>query len=294
VKILITGSNGLLGQKLVAYCLANGIDFIATSKGQNRNSNCPEDCFKSLDVTNEREVFEIVLSHEPTHVIHTAAMTNVDACENDKEGCYELNVLATKFIVLACNEIEAHFQLLSTDFVFDGTKGNYREEDEVNPLSEYARSKAQAEQITRELSTSPYSIVRTIIVYGLGENLSRSNIVVWAKGALEKGDPLTIVDDQFRAPTFAEDLAVGCMAIVEKGHVGVYHISGPETLSIYDIVVRIGRHFGYETENIEKISSSALNQTAQRPPKTGFDLTKAYNNLEYKPHTLEESLSEMF
>jgi len=294
MKVLITGSNGLLGQKLVSYCIAHSIDFVATSKGDNRNQDCPESKFQSLDITVEGDVIQLFEKLKPSHVIHTAAMTNVDACEENPEECNLINVKATEYVVLACNQINAHFQLLSTDFVFDGLKGNYNEEDDANPLSEYARSKVDAEIITKEISTTSWSIVRTIIVYGHGNNLSRSNIVVWAKGALEKGDPLKIVDDQFRAPTFADDLAAGCMAVILKSKQGIYHVSGPETLSIYEIVARIGKHFNYNTAGIEKISSSTLNQAAIRPPKTGFDLSKAYEDLDYQPHTLEESLSVMF
>ncbi|MCH2225077.1 MAG: SDR family oxidoreductase [Crocinitomicaceae bacterium] len=294
MKILITGSNGLLGQKIVDYCLAKGISFIATSKGENRNTKCPVECYNKLDITKEEEVRNVLTFCMPTHVIHTAAMTNVDQCEEDQKLCELINVTATKYLVKACNLIKAHFQLLSTDFVFDGEKGNYKEEDAVNPLSAYAQSKVDAEKIVNEIAKSGFSIVRTIIVYGKGEQLSRSNIVLWAKSALEKGGPLNIVDDQFRAPTFAEDLAAGCMLIIEKGEQGVFHISGPETVSIFELVTRIGAHFGYSTENLNKISSATLNQAAKRPPKTGFDLSKAYLKLNYQPRTIEESLDLLF
>lgn len=294
MKILITGSNGLLGQKIVDYCMDKKIAFVATSKGMNRNSKCPTNFYEQLDITNQSEVNTVFSAHTPTHVIHTAAMTNVDQCEKDQELCELINVTATRYLAEACNDVNAHFQLLSTDFVFDGEKGNYAEEDAVNPLSAYARSKVDAEVIVNEVSKSGFSIVRTIIVYGKGEELSRSNIVSWAKSALEKGGPLNIVDDQFRAPTFAEDLAAGCMLIVQKGEEGVFHISGPETVSIFELVTRIGKHFGYGTENLTKISSATLNQAAHRPPKTGFDLSKAYDKLGYQPRTIEESLDILF
>jgi len=294
MKVLITGSNGLLGQKLVDYCLANNVDFVPTSKGANRNLKCPQDVYRTLDITNRTEVLSVMSLVNPTHVIHTAAMTNVDQCELNPEECELINVTAVKYLVEACNEIGAHFQLLSTDFVFDGEKGNYVEDDEVNPLSAYAKSKVDAEAIVNEESTTDNSIVRTIIVYGNAQNLTKSNIIAWAKSALEKGDPLTIVDDQFRAPTWAEDLAAGCMAVFENNQTGVFHVSGPETMSIFELVIRIGKHFGLPTDQVSKISSSTLNQAARRPPKTGFNLTKAYEQLNYKPHTLEETLEILY
>lgn len=294
MKLLITGSNGLLGQKLVDYCLQKEIDFIPTSKGENRNSKCPSEIYQTMDITNRDEVIEVISKHQPTHVIHTAAMTNVDQCELNPEECELINVKATQYLVEACNAVNAHFQLLSTDFVFDGEKGNYVEDDEVNPLSVYAKSKVDAEAIVKSQSTTENSIVRTIIVYGNAESLTKSNIIAWAKSALEKGDPLTIVDDQFRAPTWAEDLAAGCMGVFEHQETGVFHVSGPETMSIYDLVIRIGKYFGLPTEQVSKISSTTLNQAAKRPPKTGFDLTKAYERINYKPHTLEETLEILY
>ena len=294
MKILITGSNGLLGQKLVAYIEEKGYDYVATSKGENRNSKCPVERYRSMDITVEQQVESVLTEEKPTHVIHTAALTNVDLCETDPELCERMNVTATSYLINACNKIKAHFQLLSTDFIFDGKKGNYKEDDEPNPLSEYATSKLKAENLVKSLCEVEWSIVRTIILYGTGENLTRSNIIVWAKGALEKGGELSIVDDQFRAPTWAEDLAVGCMSILEHGETGVFHLSGPETMSIYTIIVRIAEHFGYDYSRVSKISSDTLNQAAKRPPKTGFDLSKAYSKIHYRPHTLEETLSIIF
>lgn len=294
MKVLITGSNGLLGQKIVDYCLAANIDFVPTSKGENRNSKCPADRYRSMDITNRDEVLDVISELRPTHVIHTAAMTNVDQCELNPSDCELINVTATRYLVEACNKVDAHFQLLSTDFVFDGEKGNYSEEDEKNPLSAYAKSKVDAEAIVLNESTTDNSVVRTIIVYGNAENLSKSNVIAWAKSALEKGDPLTIVDDQFRAPTWAEDLAAGCMGVFEHNRTGVFHVSGPETMSIFDLVLRIGKHFELRTDQVSKISSSTLNQAAKRPPKTGFDLSKSRQQINYQPHTLEQTLTILY
>lgn len=290
MKLLITGSNGLLGQKIVDLCLEKQITFVATSKGDNRNSKCPMDKYRRLDITNETQVMNVLLEELPTHVIHTAAMTNVDECELNPEGCNDINVNATHYLVKACNQLKCHFQLLSTDFIFDGEKGDYSEDDTPNPLSVYAKSKLDAEEIVRSESTSAWSIVRTIIVYGSGENLSRSNLILWALEAIPKNQEMKIVDDQFRAPTWADDLAWACVRICELDEKGVFHISGPETLSILQIVQRIAAHLGTSGENIVPISSSTLAQAAKRPPKTGFNLSKAREKLGYSPKTIEETL----
>ena len=291
MKILITGSNGLLGQKLVKL-LANkeGIELLATSKGNNRISNQSGYIYKSLDITNQLEVEAIFDEFKPDTVINTAAMTNVDACESDKELCWDLNVNAVKYMIAASKKHNTHLIHLSTDFVFDGEAGPYKETDEPSPLSYYGKSKYEAEKLL-QASNIKWAIARTIIVYGVAENMSRSNIVLWAKEALEKGNPLTIVDDQFRSPTLAEDLAMGCWLIAEKKATGIYHLSGKDVMSIIDLVYAVADFYGLDKSIISPIKSSSLNQVAKRPPKTGFILDKAYNDLGYSPCSFEEGLA---
>ncbi|MEN9699588.1 MAG: hypothetical protein RLZZ301_786 [Bacteroidota bacterium] len=290
MKLLITGSNGLLGQKLIDLCLKKQLDFIATSSGENRYSKCPAERYQTLDITDEAAVRTVIAHANASHVIHTAAMTNVDACELNPEACDLVNRQAVRSLARVCAELGIHFQLLSTDFVFDGQNGPYSETDIPNPLSVYARSKVEAERIVQAESNLSYSIVRTIIVYGEGENLSRSNIVLWAREALQNGSELRIIDDQFRAPTWAADLAWACLRICEINQTGIFHICGPETMSVYQIVERIAAFDGHSMDAVIRMKSSDLNQPAKRPPHTGFDLTKAKNTLGYQPKTLEETL----
>jgi dTDP-4-dehydrorhamnose reductase len=291
MKILITGSNGLLGQKVVDLCLSKGLPFLATSSGENRYSICPETQYQTLDITDEANIKAVFDHYLPTHIIHTAAMTNVDACEAQPEACDLVNRQAVYMLARASQAIGAHFQLLSTDFVFDGEAGPYKETDQPNPLSVYARAKYEAEHLLEDVIGLNYSIVRTIIVYGQGEQLSRSNLILWAKEALQEGKPLNIVDDQFRAPTWADDLAWACVRICELDQTGIFHISGPETISIYDIVLRVAAYYQLPTDQITRLKSNTLNQAAKRPPRTGFILDKASSILSYKPHTLEETLA---
>jgi dTDP-4-dehydrorhamnose reductase len=290
MRILITGSNGLLGQKIVKLSLERGLNFIATSKGENRNPDCPANNYLSLDISNQLEINKIFHFYYPTHLIHTAAITNVDYCEDHIEECENVNVIATKLLADTSFTYKAHFQLLSTDFVFDGEKGNYSEEDEVNPLSVYAKSKVNAEEIVINGKTDNWSIVRTIIVYGEGHNLSRSNIVLWAKEALKTGNELTIVDDQYRAPTWADDLAWACIEIVKRNKKGIFHICGPETMSVIELVYRIADFYNLPKDKIKPIKSNTLNQAAIRPPKTGFNLDFSRKELNYEPLTLEKTL----
>ncbi|MDO7612914.1 MAG: SDR family oxidoreductase, partial [Crocinitomicaceae bacterium] len=276
MKILITGSNGLLGQKIVRQLSNNSkLNYLATSQGQNRNSACPSTNYSSLDITNAVEVSNTISKYSPDYIIHTAAITNVDYCELNTSECEKVNVTGTKNLFDAAKKNGTHFLFLSTDFVFDGKKGNYKETDKPNPLSVYAKSKLDGELILMNSNYSNWSIARTIIVFGEGENLSRSNIVLWAKEALSTGKVLNIIDDQFRSPTWADDLAWGCIQICIQKRKGIYHLSGPESMSIFDLVMRIGSFFKLDTSSVNRTDSSALNQPAKRPPITGFDLSKS-------------------
>ena len=290
-KLLITGSNGLLGQKIVyAVLKRRNIDLIATSRGPNRLIETTGYVYEPLDITNKKEVERIIGLYKPDCVIHTAAMTNVDACESDREGCLAQNVHAVEYIVDACNKIGAHLVHVSTDFIFDGEAGPYAEDVAPNPVSYYGWSKAEAERIVQEKSKD-WAILRTILVYGVVDHMSRSNVVLWAKGALEKGNPINVVDDQFRMPTLAEDLAEGCLLAFEKHASGIFNISGKDYMSVLELVQRVADFYGYSKDIIHPISSSTLNQPAKRPPRTGFDLSKSTRILGYQPHSFEEGLA---
>ena len=290
MKILITGSNGLLGQKIVKICLKRGVDFLATSSGDNRNLECPNEFYKTMDITNQENIFSVFNAYKPTHIIHTAALTNVDYCELNPEECDEVNVKATQKLWDEAQKINAHFQLVSTDFIFDGLTGNYKETDNPSAVSIYGQSKVDAESILLNSENDNWSIARTIIVYGTANNLSRTNIVLWSIDALTKGSPMKIIDDQFRMPTWAEDLAWGCLEICNRNKKGIYHLCGPELMGINEIVFRIAKYLGKSTDNVEIISSDTLSQPAKRPPRTGFDLSKSRAELDYNPKTLEETI----
>ncbi len=291
MKILITGSNGLLGQKLLHKLRKNpSVELFATSKGENRVSEQNGYAYFELDITDQKQVAELIANKKPDVVVNTAAMTNVDLCEDKKHACDVLNIDAVRYLADACEKIDAHLIHISTDFIFDGEDGPYTEEDKPNPLSYYGLSKLKSEQILQDHLVK-WTILRTIIVFGVGENLSKENIVLWAKGALTKGDPLNIIDDQFRAPTLAEDLADACILAANKKAYGIFNASGKDIMSIFEMVECIANYFGNDTSNLNRISTSTLNQKAGRPPKTGFILDKAIKELGYSPHSFEECLS---
>ena len=292
-KILVTGANGLLGQKIVyGYKDHPEVELIATGRGPCRMEDRDGYTYESLDIESHDQVMEVAGRNRPDVIINTAAMTNVDACEKDREGCLRANVVAVNNLVTACEKYDIHFIHLSTDFIFDGQDGPYDEEAQSNPISYYGWSKMEAELVVSSCRTR-WTIIRTILVIGITEGMSRSNIVLWAKGALEKGETIHVVNDQFRSPTLAEDLAAGCMLAALKGAEGVYNISGKDFMSILELVRRVARFYELNESLINSVSSDTLNQPAKRPPRTGFILDKAIRELGYQPHSFEESLAIM-
>ena len=295
-KFLITGSNGLLGQKLVEKLLHKNYKVIATSRGSCRWAiQHPNYSYEELDITNFDNVKNVFEKHLPDVIINTAAMTNVDACELHPYDCFMQNTKSVEWMVsvlepLQNNHYTPHFIHLSTDFIFDGTKKMLTEEDVPNPLSIYAKSKLEAEKIIQQSALKKWAIARTILVYGLSRNMSRTNIVLWVKQSLEQKKTISIVTDQFRTPTLAEDLADGCILIAEKEATGIFNIGGKDYMSIYELACRVADFFGLDKSLIQPSKSTDIQQPAKRPPMTGLDITKAQRVLGYQPHSFEEGL----
>jgi dTDP-4-dehydrorhamnose reductase len=289
--ILVTGSNGLLGQKLTERLLeTRQFGLIATSKGENRYPVQEGYTYAEMNILDPDNVRSVVEKYQPDAIIHTAALTNVDTCESEKGLAYELNVTAVKTLVSLCEQHNIRFVHLSTDFIFDGANGPYDELAAPNPLSYYGVTKLEAEEVIKT-SMCRWAILRTILVYGIVSDMSRSNIVLWAKGALEKGDPINVVNDQWRMPTLAEDLADCCLLAVEKDVHGVYNASGKDMMSIAELVGRVADFWHLDKGLIHEISSESLNQSAKRPVRTGFILDKTMTDLGYNPHSFAEGLA---
>ncbi|PWK16657.1 dTDP-4-dehydrorhamnose reductase [Arcicella aurantiaca] len=290
MKILITGSNGLLGQKLVnLLSQKSDIQLIATSRGKNRLAFKDGYEYQEMDITNPQQVEEVIEKNRPDAVIHTAALTQVDDCELQKEDCWQKNVKAVEYLAGACEKYQVFLCHLSTDFVFDGESGPYSEEDKPSPISFYGWSKYAAEEVVKRSKCS-WAIVRTVLVYGIVEDMSRSNIILWVKNSLEAQKPIKVVTDQLRTPTLAEDLAMGCWLIVKQKAEGIFHISGKDFLSPYEMAIKTADFFQLDKSLISQVDSSNFTQPAKRPPRTGFILDKAVSVLGYNPVSFEKGI----
>jgi len=286
-KLLITGVNGLLGQKVLEQASPKfsilGIDlhdepFIKKIKFE----------YQKLDLTNRQAVKAIISSYSPDYLINTAAMTDVDGCEIQKEKCWKINVEAVENIVYAARKTGTKLVHLSSDYIFDGKNGPYSEKSAPKPLGYYGKSKLASENILIS-SESEYAIVRTMVLYGSGIQV-RPNFVSWLIEKLKQGDKVTVVTDQFGNPTLADDLAMAIIKIIERNKWDIYHISGSELIDRYNFALKIADIFKLNSNLIASITTSELKQPALRPLKSGFIIDKARTDLGIEMFNVEEGL----
>lgn len=295
MKILVTGANGLLGQVLTKQLLEKKYEVIATGKGPSRLIMAALEgyTYKETDITDGPAIEALIIDEKPDLIVHAAAMTQVDQCELNKQECYNVNVTATRFIIDAAKKIKAKLVYVSTDFIFDGNNGPYKETDEPAPVNYYGSTKLVAEKAVME-SGLDWAIARTILVYGIADASGRTNIISWIKQSLQSGITIKMVTDQFRTPTFVHDLARGIVLIIEKNARGIFHLSGDEQMTPYEIGVEVAKFFGFDQSLVQQSSSPDIKQPAMRPPRTGFILDKAKKELGYKPSKFADSLKEIF
>ncbi len=291
MKLLITGSNGLLGQKLIQLIGSDAnYEVIATSRGKNRLNTSDDYVYHSMDVTDQNDVLQVITKFKPDVIIHTAAMTNVDTCETEKEACQRLNVDAVAYLIEAASANNCFLLHLSTDFIFDGSEGPLTEEAVPNPISIYGESKLASEKLLVE-SDIKWAIVRTVLVYGIAQDMSRTNIILWVKKSLEEQKDIKVVNDQWRTPTLAEDLAIGCFLIAKNKVEGVFNIAGKDFLTPYEMALKTAAYFNLKTDTMTLADSSSFTQTAKRPPKTGLAIDKARRVLGYAPRSFDEGIA---
>ncbi|MGN6401719.1 MAG: SDR family oxidoreductase [Flavisolibacter sp.] len=292
-KVLITGANGFVGYYLTQQLLRKGFFVIATGKGECRLPYQEENfIYQSLDFTNKEEVELSFEKHQPQVVVHCGAMSKPDECELNKDAAFRVNVTGTIHLLNAAADRNCFFIFLSTDFVFSGEKGMYKEDDERVPVNYYGETKMLAEDEVKKYLPA-WAIVRTVLVYGR-PILSRQNILTMVANALGKGEKLNIFNDQVRTPTYVEDLAKAIVRIIEKKVNGLYHISGEDVLTPYQMAQAVAKYLQLDETLIHEVKESDFSQPARRPLITGFDISKAKNDLHFQPVSFSEGLKKTF
>jgi dTDP-4-dehydrorhamnose reductase len=286
-RILITGANGMLGQRLARFILSQG-------KNELLLTSLEKECyFKGVnyiseDLTKRENVKKIIYEFFPDVIINTAAFTNVDLCESERETAWKVNVKSVEYIAEMSRIIDAHLVHISSDYVFDGNSGPYTEKDIPKPIGYYGRTKLASENTIRLIS--PIStIIRTNVLYG-PVIYGRPDFVRWVINNLSEEKEIRIVTDQYNNPTYLDDIVHAINTIIEFKKQGLYNIAGRELISRYDFTLRIADFFNLNKKLISPIKTKELCQPAPRPLKSGLVILKAETELNYNPYTIEETL----
>mgnify|MGYP002395460978 CR=1 FL=1 len=293
MKILLTGANGMVGQKIKEELAGiPQVQLTATSLHPEIRPLATDYRFETLDISSATHLSDIVARHQPDVIINAAAQANVNACEQNRILCRHVNTEAVIDITHIANRYGIHLVQISTDFVFSGQRTDYSEEDIADPLNYYGMAKKEAEDYIME-HAKRWSIIRTILVYGYVPGMNRQNLVTWVYHALKNGQSINVVQDQYRTPTLAEDLAQACSQIALHTKEGIFHVAGKELMSVEQIARRVAQQFHLDAGLITPVSSAWLNEPAMRPPKSGFNLMKAEKMLGFIPHSFQEGLTTL-
>lgn len=289
-RVMIVGCNGLLGQKLTELFLrGSDHELFLVSKHESSVLSGEDISYRRLDITQRNEVRKIVDEIQPDLIINTAAITNVDQCETERELAWNVNVIGVENLVIASKFVGAKMIQISTDYVFDGKNGPYDEEARPNPLSYYGRTKLAGENLLR-IHEIPFTIIRTMVLYGVAP-MVKLNFVLWLVHELERGNQVRVVDDQFGNPTLADDLAYAILRADAFNSAGVYHVSGPDNVSRYQFALEIAKQFGLDKKLITPIKTLSLKQPAPRPLRSGLLTLKAETELGIKMSGIAQGLT---
>jgi dTDP-4-dehydrorhamnose reductase len=271
MNIFIVGCHGLLGQKLLATA---PLDYqIYGADVHNTSDQLKNDRYRFLDITNRKLTMESIMRVHPDWIINAAAYTNVDGAEHERDLCWRVNVTGVENLAHAAHRAGARLVHISTDYIFDGQNGPYREDDRPNPRGFYAKSKLAGENVLHN-SLVHYIIIRTMVLYGYAVGV-RLNFVVWLIGKLIKKEPVCIVMDQFGNTTLADELAVGIYKVIDKNFSGILHIAGREIIDRYSFALKIAQVFQLDCNLISPVSTSDLKQEAPRPLRSGLIVDRA-------------------
>jgi len=292
--IVLTGVNGFLSNYLVPVLLNAGFIVHGIGKGICR-LHIADDRFLyyNLDLTEFNKMRQLLNTTKPNIVIHAAANSKPDECETDQKAAYTINVQTTKTLLETAATIQSRFIYISTDFVFDGKEGLYKEDAILNPINYYGKTKQLSEKLVSQYAYS-YSIVRTVLVYGK-PLAGRQNILSLVYNKLKNGETFQLVNDQFRTPTYIKDLVGGITAIVQQNKNGIWHLSGDQPLmSPYAMGVRLAEICGLDKSLLIPVNHTTFKEIAQRPKTTGLDIEKAKTELNYRPTPFEKAIEEIF
>jgi len=295
VRILVIGGGGQVGTKIIEQAKNQ---FAVYATYQARRPPIDESKSFHVDKTNRQAVLNLFEKLEPEVAIDTAALHNVDYCETHRDEAWTVNVEGTRNVAEACKKYGSRMIFVSTDYVFDGVKGNYTEDDTTNPINHYGVTKLEAERTIAQ-TLSDYVIARPSVIYGyvpISQRQSSSgkplNFAMWLAQKLRNEEPLKIVTDQYGSPTLADSLAETLLKLAQSDKTGVYHTAGGTRLNRYEFAVKIAKKLKFKATLITPIMTSQLKQAAMRPMDSSLSVEKIEIHLGLRMPTIDEALEK--
>jgi dTDP-4-dehydrorhamnose reductase len=283
MRIFITGGSGLMGSKTAEIALAEGHEvFCGFAHGEPEFGKPVK-----FDLVDDKGISDLVDKLKPEVVIHSAALTDVDRCEREKGTAYRMNVEGTRALAQAADKVGSFLVYISTDYVFDGKRGRYREDDQTDPVNYYGYTKLLGEQFCRGC------IARTCVIYGSRPASGKINFALWLINSLKSGQKVRVVTDQFITPTLNINLARMVLEVADKRLGGVYHLAGATRISRYDFALELAREFDLDRSLILASRMEDLKWTAKRPMDSSLDTSKAGRELMEKPLPIKDSLKNL-
>ena len=287
-SIMITGVNGLLGQNIVKeFCSDHqiyGLDLTPSIFGDSEHIQV-----RQLDLNDSAALETFIVEVAPGSIVHTAAYTNVDKAEEDASIAFAVNGKVPGILADICARRDIPLIHISTDYVFSGTTGPYREDDPRDAQGKYSESKLAGEKAVLAAG-GKVAVIRPNVLYGHGKDL-KSSFVDWLVNELRAEKPVRIVDDQFNNPTYARRLAQVIRAILENKAWDVWHFGSKEVVSRYHFALKIADTFGLSSALINAISTVELNQKAPRPMRSGLICDKLAKELGFPILSITEELA---
>ncbi len=283
MKFLITGSAGLVGSQVVKDLTQQN----HTVYSCYYNSKPEHGIATKLDLTNQDTIRDTINKIKPDKIIHLAAMTGVDLCEEKPELAMKINADATKILARQAAKSNCFFVYVSTDYIFDGINGMKKESDTPNPLGYYGKSKLAGEIALSKLA-SPYAIARTSTPFGLHK--TKKSFPIWVKENLESKKDIPVLVDQITSPTYVPNLSGMLIEIATRQLVGIYHTAGASSISRYNLAEMISEKLNLDKKFLRPASIGEMDWKAQRPKDSSLDVSLTSEILNEKPQTIQYSL----
>ena len=285
MKYIVTGSAGLIGSQLVNDLEKSGEIVYSCYNNVKPLCGIPT----KLNLLNLEDIHKFFKKIQPDVIIHSAALTDVEKCEVEPKLANSINVKSTEIIAKEAENLDSYLMYISTDYVFDGKKGSYRETDLTNPLNHYGKTKLSGEKIIKD-KTSKWSIIRTSTPFGT--HSFKKTFPVWVFENLKNNKKINVLEDQFTSPTYVPNLSKMILEIITRNLEGFFHLSGSTKISRFEFAKIVLEKFNLDSSLLNPVKIDSMPWKAHRPIDSSLNISKINTILKTKSYTIKQSFDD--